>query len=276
MATPCRTSGGYEESLAAYDKAVALAPKSADGWAGRARALVNLKRHGDAVESFARLLHIAPAYELAKGSLAEEKLKVCDWDGLDALKQSIDADVRAGKKTVTPFGYLALSHDPADLKRCAEILVASEFPAARDPLCGDAHYRHDKIRLGYLCGEFREHPVAMLTVEVFEAHDKSEFELFAFDTGYDDGSALRKRLDTAFDHMVDLNGLGDAEAAAAIRQYEIDILIDLNGYSGAAASRHFQSPSGAASGGVFGVPRHFGRGLHRLHCGGRVRHPAGT
>jgi len=68
--------------------------------------------------------------------------------------------------------------------------------------------------------------------ELFELHDHNRFELIAFDNGWDDGSAIRRRIERAFDAIVDIAQLGDAEAAAAIRGRQVDILVNLNGYFG--------------------------------------------
>ncbi|MGA7965355.1 MAG: hypothetical protein WCB49_05645, partial [Gammaproteobacteria bacterium] len=163
--------------------------------------------------------------------LAAQKIYACEWGGLADLIQIIDEDIRAGKRSVMPFTYLSLSRSSQNLKRCAEIFAREKFPAACISPSGASRYDHARIRIGYMCGEFRRHASSMLTVELFELHDKGHFELFAFDSGFDDGSEIRQRMNAAFDHFVDIGGLSDAEAAQEINRHEIDILIDLAGYS---------------------------------------------
>ena len=67
---------------------------------------------------------------------------------------------------------------------------------------------------------------------LFELHDKSRFEIHAFDNGFDDRSSMRKRLERAFGGFVDISRQSDLAAAKSIREREIDILIDLNGFFG--------------------------------------------
>jgi predicted O-linked N-acetylglucosamine transferase (SPINDLY family) len=93
-------------------------------------------------------------------------------------------------------------------------------------------YDHGKIRIGYVSGEFRYQATSILIAELFERHDKDRFALYAFDNGWDDRSSLRARINRACDEVIDISGLDDAAAATAIRQREIDILVDLNGYFG--------------------------------------------
>ena len=229
----------YDESLTAYDEALKLNEQLSDAWSGRAKILHALKRHEEAAKAYARLVQINPDYNFAKGHMAYEKMLACDWIGLAGLQQSICDDVHAGRKSAQPFGYQAFSHSAQDLKRCAQIFVQEEHPAADVPLCRDERYDHRKVRIGYVSGEFRQHATSILIAELFELHDKSRFELFAFDNGFDDGSELRQRINSAFDSIVDISRLGDAQAALEIKKNEIDILINLNGFFGEARTDVF-------------------------------------
>jgi predicted O-linked N-acetylglucosamine transferase (SPINDLY family) len=91
---------------------------------------------------------------------------------------------------------------------------------------------HEKIRLGYVSGEFREQATGFLTADLFECHDRGAFELHAFSTGMDDGSAMRARIKAAFDSFSDVSRRSDREIAELIMRAEIDILINLNGFFG--------------------------------------------
>jgi len=83
-----------------------------------------------------------------------------------------------------------------------------------------------------MCGELREHATAYLTAGLFECHDRNSFEIHAISTNPSDGSAMRKRLDAAFDVFTEVSGRVDGDIADVIRQAEIDILVNLNGYFG--------------------------------------------
>jgi predicted O-linked N-acetylglucosamine transferase (SPINDLY family) len=68
--------------------------------------------------------------------------------------------------------------------------------------------------------------------ELWELHDRSRFELMAFDNGWDDDSPRRARIAAAFDEMIDITRLSDPEAAALVSRREIDIFVNLNGFFG--------------------------------------------
>ena len=67
--------------------------------------------------------------------------------------------------------------------------------------------------------------------ELFELHNKERFSVTAFSLGRDDYSDLRRRLVSSFDHFIDCYTLSDFDVAHAIADSEIDILVDLNGFT---------------------------------------------
>jgi len=89
-----------------------------------------------------------------------------------------------------------------------------------------------KIRVAYLSGEFREQAVAYVTADLFECHDREQFEIHGLATGIDDASPMRKRIRAAFDVFTDVSNRSDRDVAELARASEIDILVNLNGYFG--------------------------------------------
>ncbi len=221
------------EAVASYQRALALAPTHAEALQNCGIALRELGRAGDAAACLARLVAAAPGYPFAKGQLLHAQMAGCDWSQYAALTAALHADIQAGRQSAEPFGFLPVSESAQAERRCAEIYAAARYPAAA-PLWQGERYDHPKLRVGYVAGEFRHQATAILITELLERHDRDRFEVYAFDNGWDDGSELRRRIDAAVDHMVDISRLSDAEAAAAIHGRRIDILVNLNGYFGRA------------------------------------------
>jgi predicted O-linked N-acetylglucosamine transferase (SPINDLY family) len=88
-----------------------------------------------------------------------------------------------------------------------------------------------RIRVGYLSSDFHGHPVAYLAAEIFELHDRERFETFLFSYGPDDGSPMRRRLESGCDRFVDVAGASDEAAAQRIHDDRIQVLVDLKGYT---------------------------------------------
>src|SRR5262249_46546503 len=113
----------------------------------------------------------------------------------------------------------------------ARIYAKDKYPP-RAALWRGERYRHDKIRLGYLSADFRNHAVASLTAAVFEHHDRARFETIAFSFCSENRGAMRMRLEAAFDRFIDVERDTDERIAARIREMEIDVIVDLTGYTG--------------------------------------------
>jgi len=92
-------------------------------------------------------------------------------------------------------------------------------------------WRHDKLRVAYLSPDFRSHPVAFLTAELFELHDRSRFEIIGVSFGVDDRSEMRKRLVAAFDEFHDVRSKSDKEVAKLLNDRQVDIAVDLAGHT---------------------------------------------
>jgi predicted O-linked N-acetylglucosamine transferase (SPINDLY family) len=222
-----------DEAMASYDKAVALKPDYADALVNRASLqwFRMGRRYDGATKDLQRALTSDPFYPCARGELLHIRMHAAEWRDFLQEKTRIDHDIRDGHLVVQPFAYQAVSASPADLAACSR-LFARLYPAVPSPAIPRSR-SHGKIRIGYLSADFREQATAYLTVGLFERHDRDKFEIFAFDNGGGDGSAIRARLENAFDRMIDISHLPDHLAAERIRAEEIDILVNLNGYFGA-------------------------------------------
>jgi predicted O-linked N-acetylglucosamine transferase (SPINDLY family) len=93
--------------------------------------------------------------------------------------------------------------------------------------------------VGYFSADFREHAVATLMAGVFEAHDRERFEVSGFSFGPDTGDPMRRRLEGAFERFTDVRQRSDAEIAQLARQLEIDIAVDLGGFTADGRPRIF-------------------------------------
>jgi protein O-GlcNAc transferase len=219
----------YEEALAAYKRALTLKPDHAEILANCGRIYIQFRQFEKALGAYDHVLALREDIKCAKGDRLYVKLQLSDWINLNAEISDVIASVRADQTPTAPFEFLVVSSSPADqlqtTKRCIADLTS--LPA----IWRGERYAHERVRVGYISADFRNHPVAQLTVGLFEAHDKSRFETIALSLGPDDGSDLRRRIKSAFEHFVDVRNLSDADLAALIRRREVDILVDLTGFT---------------------------------------------
>jgi predicted O-linked N-acetylglucosamine transferase (SPINDLY family) len=224
----------HADSLADCDRAIALRPDFADAWYNRGNALSELNRPQEALESHERALAINPAHPNALSGQANAAMTIGDWDRTRKLAPLLKDDVLAGKSVIQPFVLMGYWDDNALQLRCAQNYVRQAGPGPLPPLWTGERYSHDRIRIAYLSADFHQHVTAALTVEMFERHDRERFEITAMSFGPDDNSAMRDRLVKAFDRFHDARQQSDAEVAALLRRWEIDIAVDLGGHTSGA------------------------------------------
>jgi predicted O-linked N-acetylglucosamine transferase (SPINDLY family) len=218
------------EALAGYDRALALRPDSVETLKGRANALFELKRFEEAIAGYEAVLARDPDLAYAQGDAAFAKLQICDWRTWHENRTQATAAVRAGRHAVNPFEFLALSDNPQDQKTCAALWVADKYPAQALPERPRASARKP-IKIAYLSADFRNHAVANVLVGVLEHHNRDRFETIGVSWGENDGSEMRTRIRNAFAQFIDVEGKGDSEIAQHLRDMQIDIAVDLMGFT---------------------------------------------
>jgi predicted O-linked N-acetylglucosamine transferase (SPINDLY family) len=133
------------------------------------------------------------------------------------------------RESTSALATLSLSDDPEDQLKAARRYVTKKVRSNVKVLTPQRPYHHDRIRVGYCSSDFCMHPVAMLTVELFECHDREKFEVYGYCWTREGDSPLRQRVIKAMDHFERIDSLSDEAAARLIRDQEIDILVDLHG-----------------------------------------------
>jgi predicted O-linked N-acetylglucosamine transferase (SPINDLY family) len=218
------------EALLSVEKALAIRPDDLKALANRGYLLSGYKRHAEAADMYERQLAIDPDYEYAAGLLAFARMHACDWQGYEKNRQRVLDGVKLGKRACNPLAFFAISDDPLAQRQCVETFARHRFPMTK-PLWQGERYRHRRPRIGYVSADFREHPVGHLMTGIIEQHDKRRFEVFGISLGIDDGSAHRKRFKQGFDHFIDCRERTSAETAQIMRAMELDLVIDLGGYT---------------------------------------------
>jgi predicted O-linked N-acetylglucosamine transferase (SPINDLY family) len=218
------------EALASYDRALEINPGLTDALNNRGGIFRKMGLHERAAQDYLRLLELEPEYEHAAGNRLYSDLWTCNWKQFAESRARLFDAVRSGRSAALPFQVVVLSDSGAEQLQCARTYAARKYPVT-PPLWTGERYRHDRIRIAYLSADFRDHATTHLMAELFERHDKSRFEVSAWSFGPDVRDAMRARLQKSFEQFNDVRNQSDAEVAALLRAQEIDIAVDLKGYS---------------------------------------------
>jgi protein O-GlcNAc transferase len=216
-----------KDASAAFDRALALKPDLAEAWLGRGNVFLELNQYDAAFVAYDKALTLNPDVKYAAGFRLFAKRQMCDWTNLESETARLLSTIRERKPSSVPFALLGISSSAADQLHCATRFIEDQptFP----PFWRGEVYCHDRIRVAYLSADFCDHPVGYLTIGLFEHHDKSRFEITAISFGSEENSTVRRRIEGASEHFIDVRHLSDHDVAELVCRLEIDIVVDLMG-----------------------------------------------
>ena len=221
----------YDDAIAHYDKAINLKSDCVEAWANKGITLNELKRYDEAIAHYDKAISLKPDIDWISGDLLHIKMRICHWSGLDDSLIKVSDKVIANEKVIPPFALLALIDDALLHQQSAKIYAKDKHPP--NPSLGPIlkHPRSHKIRIGYFSADFHDHATGYLMAELFELHDKSQFELIGFSFGPIVVDDMRQRLKKSFDQFIEIGETSDVEVAKLSRGLNIDIAVDLKGFT---------------------------------------------
>jgi predicted O-linked N-acetylglucosamine transferase (SPINDLY family) len=224
-------AGQLEEAEALAQRAIQADPGAAAAYA----TLANLHLVRGRLDAAVAMLE--DGYERTResvllGMLTYQLRQACDWTKWQAAWTEMAPELERGAALGSPFWLLCepttAAQQLAYTRRWAEARFKAVSPGTR-PVA--TRPRRARLRVGYLSSDFQEHAVGHLIVEALELHDRERFEVYGYSHGPARESPMRGRLRAACEHFIDIGRETDDAAAARIRGDELDVLVDLKGYT---------------------------------------------
>lgn len=217
--------GKPQEAIPFMEKAVEINPDRVEFIFNQG---VNLQRLGkitEQIKSFEKVSKLNPDYPEIYYWLWLAYRRIGLWDKISSIELMLEIGVEHD-----PFINIVRSEDPENNLEVAKFACSSFDKKIK---FGNVKRKASKIRLGYFSNDLREHPVGQMVSGMFDLHDRNKFEVFAFSTGPDDGSQIRKKIASSVDKFVDLSekDLPNFEIAKKIHREKIDILIEMTGHT---------------------------------------------
>jgi protein O-GlcNAc transferase len=250
MGTVLQEQGRFDEAISFYQQAIERKPNLAEAYSGIGSVLQEQGKFSQAVSYYQKAA--AQKANSAYSSLVLMLKHICAWDELAVAEQHLDELTQTAlKKEIrvpeSPFVSLIRNDDPAinfAVAKSAANEIAAKISGNRQPATNITHHASrithhasrithppSPITIAYLSNDFRNHPVAHLTLSLFRLHNRDQFKIVCYSYGEDDGSPYRKKIRQDCDQFVELRHLNHTEAAARIREDQADILVDLTGYT---------------------------------------------
>ncbi|WP_160162733.1 tetratricopeptide repeat protein [Magnetococcus marinus] len=230
----------FAQAIHHYQAAIELRPSVAMFHYNLGYVYLLQNDHATAAQHYSNAYRLDPQLGGALGSMILCDMMLCRWDRLEAhiagVKALLGGERAQHAPPLVPFITTYLPQIGAALQRQAGAQFTQlSFGAimAQPPLAAAHRPRAtgSPLRIGYLSADFRNHAISRLAIGVLEGHDRRQFTLTAFAIGPDTDDAMRQRVKQAVHHFHLIGHLDDAAAARFIAAQEIDILVDMMGYT---------------------------------------------
>ena len=219
------------DAIKYYERAIAIKPDYVDAYANLAIVLKDLKRFDEVMAIYESDVILNSNLDFILGEVLHTKMMLCIWDDFAIRLNELVKKINNKEKVVAPFALLALIDDPDIQRKAVEILTNEDYPQNETlPKIG-LYPEHSKIRIAYFSADFKIHPVASLTAELYELHNRSQFEIHAFSFGPDTNDKMNLRIKSGVDYFHDVHSMMYEDIAMLSRSLEIDIAVDLGGYT---------------------------------------------
>lgn len=245
--------GRFPEAIEALDVLARLAPGEVTAMVRRGVALASIRRFEESRQAFSKAQALdasAVAQYLQRvswGSKTEEMLLpeniflarawaalgACDWAGWNNFVEVMQQIAKGRQIEIEPaVAFMCRLAPLSGAERHAVARhVAAHVEVRLTALPPAPSRTRPRLRIGVLSPDFREHLNAYLLKPLFDLADRSRFELYAYSLSPDDGSSIRAGTMAAADTFRDLHSSSDRDAALAIRDDDIDILLDVGGHT---------------------------------------------
>lgn len=228
-------AGDLDGAEAAYQEALQAAPDQPEWLYGLGLVRQARTDWAGATEVLQRAAALRPGWGVAASEAHFHARRCCDWARLAADREAYARAIDQRLPEHSPFISLFES-DQREHHRAAARLHAAQLLTRMRAISGEVSFPHmrqarAKLTVGYLSSGLGAHATAALTVGVFEAHDHNAVRSIAYDLGTQDGSELAARVARSFDAVHDVRSMSSVEIAQRIYRDEVDVLVDLNGYT---------------------------------------------
>lgn len=223
--------GRLKEALACYERGLSIDPSRRSMRLNRGHALESLGSIAEALACFRGVLEAEPDDRSALAGAASSAFRICDWNLAEETVQKL-LQTADGIDALHPFLRLALPIEPAVLAesyRRESHAIAMCTPEQAMPA-----FSHDRIRVAYISPDFRQHPAAYALAGIIRGHDRGLIEPIGVSLTAPDDSEIAHDLRSSFEAFMDCSAMTDPDIVRLLRAREIDIAVDLAGFTSGA------------------------------------------
>jgi protein O-GlcNAc transferase len=228
-----------------YEKALEIKPDYAEALVNLGTLYSDWKNREKAIKLYEQAYDIDSKMDFLYGDILNTKMYLCLWDGLSSKLVELGERILKNQKIIGPFPLLSIVDNPLLQLEASKTFVNYYYPRNNILSKVPSYSHHSKIKIGYFSADFKQHPVATLTAELYELHDRSQFEIHAFSFGPDTNDEMNLRIKDGVDFFHDVLSFSHTDIAKLSRYHEIDIAVDLGGFTAKSRTEVFAMSAAA-------------------------------
>lgn len=219
------------EAITCFQNAIKINEKYTDAYNNLGNVFQHLKKYEEALNCFIKVLNLEPEYEYVQGIILHLNNQLCNWTDYKNSMRDLREKLSNSQRVAPSFPVLSFYDSPYIQKIASHTWVSAKCPVNKSLGSILRSQSKAKIRIGYFSADFHNHATAYLMADLFESYSRDQFEIVAFSFGPDKQDEMRQRLTQAFTQFLDVRNMSDEEVAKLSRQMQIDIAVDLKGFT---------------------------------------------
>ena len=221
-----KDAGEIDAAINLYQKGIALNSNNFRALSNLGALYEKTKDYPQAIDVYRKAIALAPKISHLKVDLISCKSFICDWSEVDIDSQILKTLGLEGE-AISPFELMPLEDAPEKHLIRAKNFYIQKFKRKEEKI---AYVEKSKIRIGYFSADCYRHAVMYLMQRVLEVHDKKQFEIYIYSSSLVEDD-LTQDLRSRADVFRDISNIDDKNVVALAREDNIDIAVDLNGYT---------------------------------------------
>ena len=230
LGTVYQKLGKLYQAEKSYKHAIKLKKNNPEPYYNLGNIFLELGQIKEAIKLYDNSLLINSNYELAKSIKLYQHAKICDWDTIKNNKEAIKK-LGISEIGINPFNFFSLDDSPEKHYSRAKIYVEKNF-LQKKTIFIKTEMPSECLKIGYFSSDFYNHPVMHLLIEVLKLHDRKKFKIYAYSYGPEKkGDYIQKKAISRVDVFHNVFNLNNNQISKLCQKDQIDIVVDLNGFT---------------------------------------------
>ena len=227
----------FEDSFKAYRKAINIKPNYIQALSNASDLLFLFKKYEESLIYLNKIYELNPDLDGLLNKIFSNKIHIADWSNYNDLIKKIKNKIINKISIIDPLLILYMSDDSKIIKINSEEYIKKNHKKSNQKYQEDlnkfnlTNKENKKIKIAYFSGDFHNHPVLYHMSEIYKNHDRNKFEIYAFSHGRTEENIWRKEIKKYFNKFYIINQLSDEKVVKLCRDLQIDIAINLTGFT---------------------------------------------